>query len=69
VREGENGFLVPAGSAVDIAESVEKLLESESLRSRMGGSGRTIVRETFTMERMARKNELFYRQICSEGDS
>lgn len=63
VREGENGFLVAPGSAEGIAGRVEELIGSESLRSRMGESGRKIVQERFSMEGMARGNELFYRKL------
>jgi glycosyltransferase involved in cell wall biosynthesis len=44
IREGEDGFLVPCGEPAPLASSIERLLDDEGLRTRMGRSGQAKVR-------------------------
>ncbi len=48
VHDGENGYLVPPGDAVALADAIESLLADESLRGRMGARGRELVTEAFS---------------------
>jgi glycosyltransferase involved in cell wall biosynthesis len=66
VTDGETGFLVPPGSPEGIVARVGELLLNEGLRNKMGMNGKRVVLQKFTMERMARQNELFYHQLCRE---
>ena len=49
VREGENGFLVPARNADALADALIRLIENPDLRRRMGERGRQLVVEAFTV--------------------
>ena len=48
VQSGKNGFLVPPGNAVALAEVLERLLQDATLRGRMGAASRQIVLDRFT---------------------
>jgi glycosyltransferase involved in cell wall biosynthesis len=45
VRDGEDGFLFPAGDPQALAEKLIPLLKDEALRKRFGARGREIIRE------------------------
>lgn len=57
VREGENGFLVPAGDYMALASSILTFLDSASLRKRLGQRGREIAMHEFSIEHAARETE------------
>jgi glycosyltransferase involved in cell wall biosynthesis len=44
LRDGENGFLVPAGDSDAAAEALRKLAADPNLRRRMGERSRELVR-------------------------
>ena len=50
VRDGVNGFLVPARSAEALADALEKLILDRELCRRMGIAGRKMVEEKFASE-------------------
>ena len=52
VREGETGFLAPAGAEAELASHVLRLLSDRSLARRMGSAGRERVVARFSRERM-----------------
>ncbi|HEU4366094.1 MAG TPA: glycosyltransferase family 4 protein [Candidatus Krumholzibacteria bacterium] len=47
VRPGETGAVVADGDVVALADAIELLLESDSVRERMGEAARRLARETF----------------------
>ncbi|MCX6564923.1 MAG: glycosyltransferase family 4 protein [Candidatus Aminicenantes bacterium] len=49
VRNGENGLLVPVRSTVELADAIQKLIESPELRQKMGARGREIAMNEFTV--------------------
>ena len=53
VRDGDNGFLVPAKDAGALARAITALLEDAGLRQRMGRRGRDIVMNEFSVQRVA----------------
>jgi len=60
IADGETGYLVPSGQPHRIAESLNALLQSPTLRRTMGDAGRRRMREHFTFEAQARRyTELF----------
>jgi glycosyltransferase involved in cell wall biosynthesis len=50
VTEGVNGHLVPAGDPARLSQALEKLLEDEATRTRMGAEARRIVQDGFSVE-------------------
>src|SRR6202011_4083955 len=48
VEDGVNGYLVPAGDPVSLAEKIALLLRSEALRREMGARGKATVQRDFT---------------------
>jgi glycosyltransferase involved in cell wall biosynthesis len=45
VQDGQQGFLVPPRDADAAARALDRLLEDESLRRRMGAAGRQLMHE------------------------
>jgi glycosyltransferase involved in cell wall biosynthesis len=63
VRDGENGFVYPAGDVAALAEAVRRLTTSPGLRARMGRRSLEIVRE-FTPARSAESIAEAARFVC-----
>jgi glycosyltransferase involved in cell wall biosynthesis len=63
VEDGVTGRLVPAGSVDALADALRQLLADESLRRRMGASGREKMRREFSLERMVEGNLRVYRGL------
>ncbi|MDF5713539.1 MAG: glycosyltransferase family 4 protein [Rhizonema sp. NSF051] len=49
VEDGKNGYLVPPGDTVSLAESIEKLLSDHKLRAAFGTAGRAKVEKDFNI--------------------
>ena len=64
VRDGESGILVPAGEPGPLAGALARLLQDPQLCARMGGLGRALYREQFTLEAMVRGYERVYRRLA-----
>ena len=63
VRDGEDGFLVPAGATDELAERLARLARDPELRERMGRAGREHVRERYAVERLVNDVDLLYRSL------
>lgn len=50
VRPGENGFLVPAGDAVALAQAMECFISHKELASRMGAASRRLAERRFDVD-------------------
>ena len=48
IRDGENGYLIPAGDPRALADRVLALRRSTALRKTMSDAGRSTVRERFS---------------------
>ena len=55
VRDGENGFVVPVGSAAALADALRRLIENPALRLQQGERAAALVRETFDVQRNAQQ--------------
>ena len=55
VDDGENGLLVKPGSAAQLAEAIELLLEREDLRARYGAAARAKAERCFDLRRSVRE--------------
>ncbi len=49
VQSGENGLLVPPGSAKELAEAIAQLLAEEKLRCRLGRAARKTIQERYDL--------------------
>lgn len=60
VKEGVNGLFIRPRSSEEIVEKVNKLLDNESMRLKMGQNARRVVEKKFSWETIAHKFELLY---------
>jgi len=63
VIPGETGFLVKPGAPSSFAEAVTRLIQSESLRGRLGESGKRHVAKEFSIQQHAENNSSILDQI------
>lgn len=63
VRHGENGFLVPVHSTVELAEALQLLIENPELRNQMGVRGREIVIREFAVEKVVDETLAVYEEL------
>ena len=62
-EDGEAGILVPPADSEALAAAIKRLLGDESLRKRMGESGRKRVERNFTWSQAARKTVQVYEEL------
>ena len=55
IRDGESGFIVPAGDAKAMAAAMEHLLESNDRARSLGQRGRSIIESDYSLEAFAQK--------------
>jgi len=65
VLDGENGFIIDPGDVEALAAKMQTLLQDKSLRERMGRRSLEIVREKFSVERIAADLQKLYRNLAS----
>ncbi|MBI5397123.1 MAG: glycosyltransferase family 4 protein [Verrucomicrobia bacterium] len=63
VKDGETGFLVPAGDCAALADRVRRLFRDPALAANMGRRGQARVLEEFSVERMVSKLDELYRAL------
>lgn len=63
VREGVDGFLVPAGDTEALAERLARLAQDPELRARMGAAGRGSVPARYAVERLVTDIDELYRSL------
>jgi glycosyltransferase involved in cell wall biosynthesis len=66
IRDGETGFLVPAGNVSALAEKIVFLIKNQDLSSRMGEAGYLRVKSDFTSESQTQKLEAIYNEVLKE---
>lgn len=69
IKDGYNGYLVPVGDPLMLAEGIIKLVRSQSLRREMGDRGRELVKENFTAAAMAGAIGRLYEDIVNSPDN
>jgi glycosyltransferase involved in cell wall biosynthesis len=62
VCNGETGLLVKPKSSEELADAIVKILSDESLRQKMGDSGRKFISENFTWDICAQKMREIYEE-------
>jgi D-inositol-3-phosphate glycosyltransferase len=65
IVDGITGFLVPPQNSDALAAAIAQLIRSPGLGASMGRRGRERVRQTFSLQTMARENESYYRELLS----
>jgi glycosyltransferase involved in cell wall biosynthesis len=63
VDDGETGFVVPIGDVEALADRLQRLRDDPELRARLAESGRTRMRERFSMARMLDDVQRVYAEI------
>ncbi|MCP5521452.1 MAG: glycosyltransferase family 4 protein [Verrucomicrobiales bacterium] len=67
-REDETGFLLHPGDVAGLVDVLTRLAGDAGLRARLGGRGRALVRESFSVERMvAELAGLYHRLAAAAG--
>lgn len=65
VQDGVNGIFVRPHNSNQIADAVNKLLENDELRNKMGENARRIVKSKFTWDKIAQKFERIYAKYAT----
>jgi glycosyltransferase involved in cell wall biosynthesis len=65
VRDGVNGYLIPPGDVLSLGEAVIRLLKDRYLCRQMGGKGRKIVEEDFSIEARVKGNLGVYHSLVN----
>jgi glycosyltransferase involved in cell wall biosynthesis len=68
VRDGRDGFVVPAGSVDVLAEKLRRLYEDRVLCAEMGSSGRALVERRYTWRHYHLRIAQAYRSILEGAD-
>ena len=63
IDDAVTGFLVPPGDSSALAGAISRVLSQKGALDSMGVSARERVRQHFTLEQMAKKNEDFYHEL------
>jgi glycosyltransferase involved in cell wall biosynthesis len=66
VKEGENGFLVPARDAKKLAEAIKKLTNNPKLLITMGKKSRLMAEQEFSIQKVISKTLVLYSKIGSD---
>jgi glycosyltransferase involved in cell wall biosynthesis len=70
VREGETGFLVPAGSAGPLCGAIERLIDAGAeKRAEMGRKGRDRVRQLYSKAALQSATLAVYQRVLREAES
>lgn len=64
IDDGETGLIVDSGCAESLADALQKLLEQEELRARLGDNARKRFEENYTVDKMVRSYEEAYVQLA-----
>lgn len=65
VRDGENGFVVPARDAISLADRILYLLDNPTIGRSLGRAGRRLIEERNNYEQEMAKMEAIYRELAA----
>ncbi|MCC7400738.1 MAG: glycosyltransferase [Chitinophagaceae bacterium] len=68
VADGETGYLIPQANPEILANKIDFLLTDESLRMKMGESGRRRIAEQFSIQKMVDSYIQIYNCVLKKGD-
>ncbi len=66
IKDDQSGLLLPPGDSASLAEAILKLMDNPGRAKEMGEKGREVIRERFSLDKMARDIEGVYKQ-CVEA--
>jgi glycosyltransferase involved in cell wall biosynthesis len=66
VIEGETGFVVAPRDGMALAERILQLCDDAGLRGRMGANGRTLVKRSYSIDKMLDRMETVYRNLTHD---
>ncbi len=66
MHNGENGFLVPVRSTLELADALQVLIKNPELRKKMGLKGREIVIGEFAVEKVISETLAVYRELLNQ---
>jgi glycosyltransferase involved in cell wall biosynthesis len=66
VRPDKTGLLVSVRNEVELADAIQKLIESAELRCRMGRAGRALAEEVFAIESVVNQHLKIYGELLCE---
>jgi glycosyltransferase involved in cell wall biosynthesis len=66
VRDGANGFVVPLGDTVQLAEKTAYLLSDLDRARKMGAKGRDIIGDSWSVETMVQQTDALYQRLLRE---
>jgi glycosyltransferase involved in cell wall biosynthesis len=69
VLDGETGLLYPAGDTKALSVRLNRLLDDNVLRTKLGSAGQRRVREQFSVEKMVDSHVRLYRDLAGKGVS
>jgi len=66
VRNGENGYLVPVKSTIELADALQRLINDPELRKRMGARGRAIAVSEFAVGKVVAETMALYEEMLQQ---
>ena len=63
VKDGENGFLVPAKDAKKLAEAIQKLINNPKLLTSMGKKSRLMAEQEFSIQQIVEQTLKLYKTL------
>ena len=66
-HDNETGFLIPAGDTTQLVDRIVRLASDPVLRARLGGRGRELVRELFSVEQMVDALYALYQKLSANA--
>jgi glycosyltransferase involved in cell wall biosynthesis len=67
IRDGENGLLAHNGDSASYIACLERLIEDNALRERLGAAARRTIEESYTDTRIARISTDYYLECVNKG--
>lgn len=68
IRDGETGFLIPAGSPDRLAAGIRRVLDNPEAAGRMAVRGRELVEREFSVGTMVERTTAVYEAVLAGGD-
>ena len=67
VKHDYNGLLVEPGNQLALTENIKKLIQNPDLRERLGGNGRRVAEENFSIDSVIQETLSIYKKLDSSS--